>query len=156
MISPLNHTLNLREEKKYHQLKKLLIGKQFLFVNVIMKGKTDTIGHLFKRVKRSLPVPHSFERLKKICSKHSTICLNGLQIRLKYISILSKYCDICSNSFCICLQTRSVSAENCTIHWTVWHPFYSSVQNEKMHSSFLNSSWNIAIHIYVTKSYDND
>ena len=53
---------------------------------------------------------------QKICSQHSTICLNGLQIRLKYISILSKYCDICSNSFCICLQTRSVSTENCTIH----------------------------------------
>ena len=135
-----------------------MIVKQFLFVNVIMKGKTDTIGHLFKRVKRSLPVPYSFERLKKsvqsIQQSVWMVCKSVWNTLASFQSIATSVRTVFAS---VCKLEVSVQRTAPSIR-TVWHPrpFYSSVQNEKMHSSFLNSSWNIAIHIYVTKSYDND
>lgn len=131
-----------------------MIVKQFLFVNVIMKGKTDTIGHLFKRVKRSLPVPYSFKRLKKsVQSIQQSVWMVWKSVWNTLASFQSIATSVRTVFASVCKLEVSVQRIAPSIQ-TVWHPLYSSVQKEKMHSSFLNSSWNVTAQIYVTKSYD--
>lgn len=119
-----------------------------------MKGKTDINSYLFKQVNHSLSIHHPFKCLKKsIQSVRQTIQMVCISIGNTLASFQSIATSVRTVFASVCKLEVSVQRIAPPIQ-TVWHPFCSSVQKEKMHSSFLNSSWNVTAQIYVTKSYD--
>ena len=126
-----------------------------------MKGKTDTHGYPFEQINRSLSVRHPFERLKKFVQRVRSVCISVPNTLASVRSIATSIRTVLNpfERFFIRLPTRSVRSENCGIRSNgLTSILFIRSKGEKCTCRFSTviqySGQNVAIHIYVTKSWD--